>query len=109
MVEGCCGDVNQLAHENAMRRVVLEGAKPITTLSVMLEWQRHWALRDTYDAVMDIAKTHCGAYGVGMEYAYMMVHSYVETVGRDHPSPEWGARGWRLHRTSVRGEALAQH
>ena len=23
---------------------------------------------DTYDAVMDIVKNHCGAYGVGVEY-----------------------------------------
>jgi len=23
---------------------------------------------------MDIVKTHCGAYGVGVEYAYTMVH-----------------------------------
>ena len=29
----------------------------------MLEWQRDWAERDTYDAVMDIVKTHYGAYG----------------------------------------------
>jgi hypothetical protein len=23
---------------------------------------------------MDIVKTHCGAYGIGVEYAYTMVH-----------------------------------
>ena len=28
----------------------------------------------TYDAVMDIAKNHFGAYGIGVEYAYTMVH-----------------------------------
>src|SRR5918998_1393150 len=72
VVEDCCGDVSQLAHENAMKRVVQAGAKPVTALSVMLEWQRDWALRDTYGAVMDIVKTHCGAYGVGVEYAYTM-------------------------------------
>ena len=40
----------------------------------MLEWQRDWAERDTYDAVMDIARNHFGAYGIGIEYAYTMVH-----------------------------------
>ena len=45
----------------------------------MLEWQRDWALKDTYDAVMDIVKTHCGAYGVGVEYAYTMVHGAPAT------------------------------
>ena len=74
VVEDCCGDVSQLAHDNAMKRVVQAGAKPVTALSVMLEWQRDWAAKDTYDAVMDIVKTHCGAYGVGVEYAYTMVH-----------------------------------
>jgi nicotinamidase-related amidase len=79
VVEDCCGDVSQLAHENAMKRVIQAGAKPVTALSVMLEWQRDWALLDTYDAVMDIVKTHCGAYGVGVEYAYTMVHGAPAT------------------------------
>src|SRR6266852_2741357 len=74
VVEDCCGDVSQLSHENAMKRVIQAGAKPVTELMVILEWQRDWAAKDTYDAVMDIVKTHCGAYGVGVEYAYTMVH-----------------------------------
>ena len=79
VVEDCCGDVSVLAHENAMKRMVQAGAKPVTSLSVMLEWQRDWAERDTYEAVMDIVKTHCGAYGVGVEYTYTMVHGAPET------------------------------
>ena len=55
------------------------GAKPVTALSVMLEWQRDWAHKGTYDAVMDIVKTHFGAYGVGVEYAYTMVHGAAAT------------------------------
>ena len=66
--------MTQLAHDNAMKRVIQAGAKPVTALMVMLEWQRDWAAKDTYDAVMDIVKTHCGAYGIGVEYAYTMVH-----------------------------------
>ena len=92
VVEDCCGDVSQLAHDNAMKRVVQAGAKPVTSLSVMLEWQRDWAARDTYDAVMDIVKTHYGAYGMGVEYAYTMVHKapatkypeYVVPMARTH-------------------------
>src|SRR6202041_1748557 len=78
-VEDCCGDVSQLAHENAMKRVVQAGAKPVTSLSTMLEWQRDWANRETYDAVMDIVKIHYGAYGIGVEYAYTMVHGAPAT------------------------------
>ena len=74
VVEDCCGDVSLLAHENSMKRVIQAGAKPVTALSVMLEWQRDWAHKDTYNAVMDVAKNHCGVYGVGVEYAYTMVH-----------------------------------
>ncbi|MDV6343975.1 hydrolase [Nitrosomonas sp. Is37] len=79
VVEDCCGDVSQLAHENAMKRVIQAGAKPVTSLSVMLEWQRDWANRGTYDAIMDIVKNHCGAYGMGVEYAYTMVHGAPAT------------------------------
>jgi len=79
VVEDCCGDVSQLNHDNAMRRVVQAGAKPVTALSVMLEWQRDWAHRETYDAVMDIVRTHCGAYGIGVEYAYTMIHGLPAT------------------------------
>ena len=87
VVEDCCGDVSQLAHDNAMKRVVQAGAKPVTALSVMLEWQRDWALKDTYDAVMDIVKTHCGAYGIGVEYAYTMVHGTQPTKVPEYVIP----------------------
>jgi nicotinamidase-related amidase len=88
VVEDCCGDVSQLAHENAMRRIVQAGAKPVTALSVMLEWQRDWAARGTYDAVMDIVKSHFGAYGVGVEYAYTMVHGAPPTRFPEYVVPE---------------------
>ena len=87
VVEDCCGDVSPLAHDNAMKRMVQAGAKPVTALSVMLEWQRDWAHRDTYDAVMDLAKTHCGAYGIGVEYAYTMVHGAPPTKLPDYVVP----------------------
>ena len=87
VVEDCCGDVSQLAHDNAMKRVIQAGAKPVTALSVMLEWQRDWAQRDSYDAIMDIVKTHFGAYGVGVEYAYTMVHGAPPTKFPEYVVP----------------------
>lgn len=87
VVEDCCGDVSQLAHDNAMKRVVQAGARPVTALSVMLEWQRDWAQRDSYDAVMDIVKNHCGAYGVGVEYAYTMVHGAPQSKYPEYKVP----------------------
>lgn len=87
VVEDCCGDVSALAHENSMKRVIQAGAKPVTALSVMLEWQRDWAHKGTYDAVMDVVKTHCGAYGAGVEYAYTMVHGAPPTKVVDYAVP----------------------
>jgi nicotinamidase-related amidase len=88
VVEDCCGDVSQLAHDNAMRRVIQAGAKPVTALSTLLEWQRDWANRDTYDAVMDLVKTHFGAYGIGVEYVYTMVHGAPPTVFPSYVVPQ---------------------
>ncbi len=45
------------------------GRVPVTWQQVMLEWQRDWARRETYDAVMAIVKEHSGAYGMGVDYA----------------------------------------
>jgi nicotinamidase-related amidase len=66
---------------------VQAGAKPVTSLSTMLEWQRDWAHRETYDAVMDIVKTHYGAYGIGVEYAYTMVHGAPATKFPEYAVP----------------------
>ena len=87
VVEDCCGDVSQLAHDNAMKRMIQAGAKPVTALSVLLEWQRDWAERDTYDAVLDIVKSHFGAYGIGVEYAYTMVHRAPATRFQEYVVP----------------------
>jgi nicotinamidase-related amidase len=88
VAEDCCGDISQLAHDNAMRRVFQAGAKPVTSLSTLLEWQRDWANRDTYDAVMDVVKNHYGAYGIGVEYAYTMVHGAPATVFPEYVIPQ---------------------
>ena len=87
VVEDCCGDVSQLAHDNAMKRVIQAGAKPVTSLTFMLELQRDWANKDTYNAVMDIVKTHYGAYGIGVEYVYTMVHGAPATKFPEYVVP----------------------
>jgi hypothetical protein len=51
----------------------------VTWQQVMLEYQRDWARKETYSAVIDIVKEHSGAYGMGVEYAYTMVHKQPAT------------------------------
>jgi nicotinamidase-related amidase len=88
VVEDCCGDLSEVAHNNSMQRVIQAGARPVLSLSVMLEWQRDWAQLDTYDAVMDIVQTHFGAYGMGVEYAHTMVHHAPEKIFPGYTVPE---------------------
>jgi len=73
-VEDASGGTSVAAHNAAMRRVEQAGVVPVTSLQVLLEYQRDWARKDTYNAVIEVVKEHCGAYGQGVEYAYTMVH-----------------------------------
>jgi nicotinamidase-related amidase len=73
-VEDASGGTSLAAHNAAMRRIEQAGAVPMTALQVLLEYQRDWARKETYDAVIEAVKEHCGAYGQGVEYAYTMVH-----------------------------------
>jgi nicotinamidase-related amidase len=73
-VEDACGSTSVAAHDAAMRRIEKAGAIPMTALQVLLEFQRDWARKETYDAVIEAVKEHGGAYGQGCEYAYTMVH-----------------------------------
>jgi nicotinamidase-related amidase len=74
MVADASGGTSKDAHDYAMQRMVQAGAVPVTWQQVLLEWQRDWAHRDTYDAVIKIVTEHSGAYGMGVDYAYTMVH-----------------------------------
>lgn len=80
MVADASGGTSVDAHKYAMDRLVQAGVVPVTWQQVLLEWQRDWARKDTYDAVMAIVKEHSGAYGMGVDYAYTMVHKAPERV-----------------------------
>ena len=73
-VEDASGGTSEAAHRCAMQRIVQAGAVPVTWQQVLLEFQRDWAHKETYDAVMKVVIEHSGAYGQGVEYAYTMVH-----------------------------------
>lgn len=74
MVADASGGTSKEAHDYSMQRMIQVGVVPVTWHQVLLEWQRDWARRDTYDAVMTLVREHSGAYGMGVDYAYTMVH-----------------------------------
>lgn len=84
MVADASGGTSKEAHDYAMQRMIQAGVVPVTWQQVMLEWQRDWARRDSYDAVMAIVKEHSGAYGMGVDYAYTMVHKAAERATGKH-------------------------
>lgn len=84
MVADASGGTSKEAHDYAMQRMIQAGVIPVTWQQVMLEWQRDWAHRETYDAVMAIVKEHSGAYGMGVDYAYTMVHKAPSRAKAGH-------------------------
>ena len=86
MVDDASGGTSKDAHDYAMQRMIQAGAVPVTWQQVMLEWQRDWARKETYDAVMNIVKEHCGGYGMGVDYAYTMVHKAPQRTATKHES-----------------------
>ena len=84
MVADASGGTSKDAHDYAMQRMVQAGVVPVTWQQVLLEWQRDWAHRDTYDAVMKLVKEHSGAYGMGVDYAYTMVHKAPQRTATPH-------------------------
>ncbi|EQA3419962.1 hydrolase [Cronobacter dublinensis] len=84
MVSDASGGTSKEAHDFAMQRMIQAGVVPVTWQQVMLEWQRDWARKETYNAVMDIVKEHSGAYGMGVDYAYTMVHKAPSRQKSEH-------------------------
>ena len=90
MVADASGGTSVDAHKYAMDRMVQAGVVPVTWQQVLLEWQRDWARKETYDAVIKIVQEHSGAYGMGVDYAYTHVHKAPERVShgeRIGPNP----------------------
>lgn len=84
MVADASGGTSKEAHDYAMQRMIQAGVIPVTWQQVLLEWQRDWADRTHYDEVMDIVREHSGAYGMGVDYAYTMVHKAPERTQSQH-------------------------
>ena len=92
VVEDCCGATSPAAHEAALSRMVQAGAVRVTTIPALLEWQRDWANREHYANLMELIKGQGGAYGVGVEYAYTMVHHAPQSAVKPQVVPKEAIR-----------------
>jgi len=88
VVEDCCGATSPAAQEAALSSMVQAGAVRLTTIAAFLEWQRDWAKKEHYDALMKLLRPQAGAYGVGVEYAYTMVHHAPQTAQKPQVVPK---------------------
>lgn len=80
-VADASGGTSKDAHDYAMQRMVQAGVIPVTWQQVLLEFQRDWSRKATYNDVIATVEEHSGAYGVGVEYAKTMVHKMAESRG----------------------------
>ena len=68
VVTDASGGVSDEAHDMAITRMRDAGVVMVTWMQVLLELQRDWARKETYNAVMEVLKAHAGAYGMGVFY-----------------------------------------
>ena len=73
VVADACGGLTPVSHELALRRMQAAGAMMTSWIQVLLELQRDWTRRDTYNDARAIVEAHGGGYGIGLAYARDMI------------------------------------
>jgi nicotinamidase-related amidase len=75
VLDDCCGGSSVAAHEAGLSRMVQAGATRLTALAALFEFQRDWARKEHYDALMNILRQSAGGgFGSGVEYVYTMLY-----------------------------------
>lgn len=72
VTDASCG-ASKMAHDMAIQRMIQAGAKPVTWQATLLEFQRDWANKSTYDAVTKLIMQYGGVYGLGIQYVNAMI------------------------------------
>lgn len=81
-VADASGGTSVEVHQAACQRMIQAGAVPVTWQQVMLEWQRDWSNKKTYDAVVDLIRQYSGAYGFGVEYVKTMIYKKAQSLSK---------------------------
>ena len=74
VVGDACGGLTPTSHDLALRRMEAAGARMTSWIQVLLELQRDWTRRSTYDQARAVVEAHGGGYGIGLAYARDMIH-----------------------------------
>ena len=74
VVADTCGGITAESHGLALRRMEAAGATMTSWLQFLLELQRDWTRKETYDGARAIVEAHAGGYGIGLSYAREMIH-----------------------------------
>lgn len=73
VVADACGGSTTVGHEMALRRMQDSGAAMTSWLQVVLELQRDWTRKSTYDSARSVIERNGGGYGIGLNYARDML------------------------------------
>jgi nicotinamidase-related amidase len=73
VVGDACGGLTPQGHDLALRRMQAAGILMTSWLQVLLELQRDWTRRETYDGARAIVEEFGGGYGIGLAYARDMI------------------------------------
>ncbi|MDJ0626077.1 MAG: hydrolase [Candidatus Caenarcaniphilales bacterium] len=84
IVADASGGTSVEAHDSAVRRMEKHGADSITSCQLLLELQRDWSRKETYDGTIAIVQKYFGAYGMGVDYAYTHVHKASQRAKFPH-------------------------
>jgi nicotinamidase-related amidase len=74
VVGDACGGLTPASHDFALRRMEAAGARVTSWIQVLLELQRDWTRRASYDQARAIVEAHGGGYGIGLAYSRDMIH-----------------------------------
>jgi nicotinamidase-related amidase len=74
VVGDACGGITPVSHDLALRRMQEAGVIMTSWIQVLLELQRDWTRKETYDGARAIVESNGGGYGIGLAYSRNMIH-----------------------------------